>query len=205
MPDEGQEALLRQYAPLVQAQARRLARVAQAAGMTEEDLVQIGRLALVEARAAYDADKGGLTGWLLNSVQWSLLRAIRAAGPLVSGIPQNAPERLKPVRLFSELEQAPLEAEDALPFEERIEDPEAGAAFATVEDRLCRECLLSLLPLPVRQAAAMAMDGATLEEIGRELGYTKETARNRLIRARKLWRQKGITARTLQTGGLDKS
>lgn len=155
---------------LIRWTARRLGR--SIAGLEDGDILGEGAIGLLQAERTFDPSLGAWSTFAVTAVRRRLLRAARRA---------RAPVTI-PVRFWEGAERGPAEDAASMPGVDVTNVPyaAAGGPDGTIDDALALGWVrsqLGSLPPRVAQVIAARLDGATLEDIGAELGVSREWAR----------------------------
>lgn len=138
--------------------------------LENDDMMQVARIALVQSWVTFNGDRSSFRTWAYRCVSQAL-SGVRAeahgkALRVVGGKRVWADSERRPPGGFTEqldehADEAPCEADDS---EERLERSNASSY------------ILSLLSGDERRVVEMWMDDRTFEEIGLELGVTRQRA-----------------------------
>lgn len=127
---------------------------------TREDLIAIGHLAVFDAVRTFRPTKGVFAGWVTQWVHARMSTAIRSTGRRETYLAEYAEHQREP--------EMPLNADEALEADE--------------EGYVLRRAVASLRA-PHRAVIQARLKGKTLEQVGKELGITREATRQREIAA----------------------
>lgn len=127
---------------------------------TRDDLISIGHLAVFDAVRTYRPTKGVFAGWVTQWVHARMSTAIRSTGRRETYLAEYAEHQREP--------EMPLNADEALEADE--------------EGYVLRRAVASLRA-PHRAVIQARLKGKTLEQVGKELGITREATRQREIAA----------------------
>lgn len=144
-------------------------------GLTVEDLVQTGYVALVEAVESYDSMVAAFSTWLYIYLRKHFRNAAGLHGKAKTNDPINTRISLN----------SPIDEEDGDTLDALIEDPKSAATFQSVEDAIYNEQLhnaledaLAALPADVAEVLRLRnYDRLTVAEIGERWGVKYERIR----------------------------
>lgn len=144
-------------------------------GLTVEDLVQTGYVALAEAVEFYDSTVAAFSTWLYIYLRKNFRITAGLHGKAKTNDPINSKISLN----------APIDEEDGDALDALIEDPKSAATFQSVEDAIYTEQLHNALEdalaaLPADMADVLRLrnyDRLTLAEIGERWGVKYERIR----------------------------
>ena len=127
---------------------------------TRDDLISIGNLAVFDALRTYKPGKGAFTSWVTQWIHARMYTAVRSTSRRVAYLDEFAEHQREP--------EMPLNADEALEADE--------------EGYVLRRAVASLRA-PHRAVIQARLKGKTLEQVGKELGITKEATRQRELAA----------------------
>lgn len=154
-------------------------------GVTEDDLIQSGYIAMVSAADSFDPEQGmTFIGWLNLALKTAFSEAVGC---------RSRRQALDPLHRAGSLEAPVGDDEDGATVGDLQSDPQADAGFAEAEARIWSEQLhaalekaLGLIPEDERTIIIIRFyQGKTVREAGRMLSVSKDTAYS--LERRALW------------------
>lgn len=154
-------------------------------GVTEDDLIQSGYIAMLSAVDGFDPEQGmAFIGWLNLALKTAFAEAIGC---------RSRRQALDPLHHAGSLDVPVGEDEDGATVGDLQSDPRADAGYAEAEDRIWREQLQAVLEkalgrLPEDERTIIIIrfyQGKTVQEAGRILSVSKGTASS--LERRALW------------------
>lgn len=154
-------------------------------GVTEDDLIQSGYIAMVSAADSFDPEQGmSFIGWLNLALKTAFSEAIGC---------RSRKQALDPLHRAGSLDAPVGDDEDGTTVGDLQSDPQAETGFADVEGRIWSEQLhatlekaLSLLPEDERTIIIIRFyQGKTVREAGRILSVSQGAASH--LEQRALW------------------
>lgn len=156
------ENLIKQYIPMTYKLARQAYSKFSLQGLELEDLASHGKLGLIRAIDRYDPQKGmSLSSYLWASIRWAIMNA-----PLDAGL----------VKRNHKLEKNQLVIEPNVEFDEQQITPDIEQSEYSSDLLAVKAAFQHLSPV-LQQVMQGRLAGKSLEEVGSEIGRSKEWTR----------------------------